>query len=336
MNLLCLLNKLPLFLLLFIIGTFTSPVKAQDLLDDAGSDITLGDSANQFSETVNIISRSGKIFILSNSNQLLNKGDFITLSIKDGGPIARSVVAKTHEGQAGIKMLKVYSLSRWNSLRKGIIVNILKGDDSILFNKKTKEEVVESDTKIDSEEDLFNDKAVLDEDLTSFYKDNRFIKPDNIVTAGYNQLTFTDDFTGDTIAGNQFNFSWGYQFADNYWAEALYGRTQIDAYPDDGNQTIINNITARLKYTFKAPFYSYVMPYIGFKTVSVSSPDAGVALGQTAADLDRANKEQKTIDELEKTNLVIGVTVLKRLVPGWFLKADLGTDIVSIGFGIEF
>ena len=331
-----LINKLSLTTLLLLSFGFGTCALAQDLLNDAGSDITLGDAANQFSETVNIISRSGKIFILSNSNQLLNKGDFITLSLKDGGPISRSVVAKTHEGQAGIKMLKVYSLSRWNKLRRGVVVNILKGDDSGLFNTKKKEDVGQGDAKIDSEEDLFNDKALLNEDLTEFYKDNRLIKPDNIVTAGYNQLTFTDDFTSDTIAGNQFNFSWGYQFSDNYWVEGLYGRTQIDSYPDAGNQTIINNITARVKYTFKAPFYSYVMPYLGFKTVSVSSPDAGIPLGQTAADLDRANKEQKTIDELERTNIIVGVTVLKRLVPGWFLKADMGTDIFSLGFGIEF
>ncbi|MFT6632604.1 MAG: hypothetical protein ACJAS4_002568 [Bacteriovoracaceae bacterium] len=331
-----LINKLSLTALLLLNFSFGTCALAQDLLNDAGSEITLGDSANQFSETVNIISRSGKIFILSNSNQLLNKGDFITLSLKDGGPISRSVVAKTHEGQAGIKMLKVYSLSRWNKLRRGVVVNILKGDDSALFNIKKKEEVSQGDAKIDSEEDLFNDKALLNEDLTDFYKDNRLIKPDNIVTAGYNQLRFTDDYTSDTIAGNEFNFSWGYQFSDNYWVEGLYGRTQIDSYPDDGNQTIINNITARVKYTFKAPFYSYVMPYLGFKTVSVSSPDAGIALGQTAADLDRANKEQKTIDELERTNIILGVTVLKRLVPGWFLKADMGTDIFSLGFGIEF
>ena len=106
------INKLPLIIILASFLGFNHHIHAQDLLNDAGSDITLGDSANQFSETVNIISRSGKIFILSNSNQLLSKGDFITLSIKDGGPIARSVVAKTHEGQAGIKMLKVYSLAR--------------------------------------------------------------------------------------------------------------------------------------------------------------------------------------------------------------------------------
>lgn len=329
-----LLKSLLATLILFI--TFANTALAQNLLDDLNSDISLGDNAVQFSETINIISRSGKIFILTNGNQLLNKGDFITFSIKDGAPVARAVVAKNHEGQAGIKILKVYSLSRWKSIRKGSVVDILKGDDSKLFVKKSKKKTDEESPKIDSEEDLFNETALVDEDLSDFYKDNRLIKPDSVVSAAYNQLTFTDDFTGDTIAGNQFNFAWAYQFSDNIWVEGLYGRTQIDGYPDTGNQTIINNFTARLKYTFKAPFYSYVKPYVGFKTVSVSSPDAGVLLGDTAADQLRADAETKTIDDLETTTIAVGATVLKRLVPGWFFKADLGTDIFGIGFAIEF
>jgi len=27
---------------------------------------------------------------------------------------------------------------------------------------------------------------------------------------------------------------------------------------------------------------------------------------------------------------------MRRLVPGWFIKADLGTDILQLGFAIEF
>jgi hypothetical protein len=308
---------------------------AQDLLDDASADITVGQTQGIFSETVNIISRSGKIFILSNSNQLLGRGDFITLSLKGNGPVARAVVAKNIEGQVGIKILKVYSLSRWNMISKGLAVDILKGDDSSLFVvKKSKEEQDIAESKIESAEDLYNDKSLVDEDLSDFYKDNRIIKPDNIVTAAYNQLTFKEEFAGETVGGNQFSFAWAYQFSDNYWAEALFGRTSIDDYPSAGTQTLITNFTGRLKYSIQAPLYSYIFPYIGFQTFSVSSPNAGVVEGSTT-ELE-ADAELETIDKLKKTNLVIGVTVLRRLVPGWFLKADLGTDILSLGFGIEF
>ncbi len=336
------ISKLILFtnVLVFCLGA--QAVFAQDLLDDIKAEETQTTSDATFSETINIISRTGKVFILSNDNQLLNKGDFITLILKAGGPVARAVVAKTHNGQSGIKVLKVYSLARWSQLRKGLAIDLIRGDDSFLFVEK-KAVAIKNDekTKIESEEDLFNEKAIVDEaiveeDISGFYKDNRYIKPDNIVTAGYNQLTFKDEVSSDTIAGNQWNFSWAYQFADNYWVEGLYGRTQLDGFPAQGNQTIVNNFTARLKFTFKAPLYSYLMPYIGVQSIGVSSPDAGVITGTTADDLQRAALEEKTIDELEKTQLVLGVTVLRRLVPGWFLKLDLGSDILSIGFGIEF
>ncbi len=332
--------KLILFLLVSFFCTTHTIVFAQDLLEDAGTEISLGDSANIFSESISIISRSGKIFILTNSNQLMSKGDFVSLALKDGGPVARAVVAKTHDGQAGIKILKVYSLARWSTMRKGLVVNLIKGDDSSLFKKKKNlDDPDNKDSTIESEEDLFNEKAIVDEDLSDFYKDNRYIKPDNIITAGYSQLVFKNQAhpDGDSVSGNQFNFTWAYQFSDNYWVEGLYGRTSIKGFPSQNTQTIVNNFTARLKFTFKAPLYSYLMPYIGVKSVSVSSPAAGeLPSTPTAGDEANAEKELDTIDKLQQTQLAIGVTVLRRLVPGWFLKADLGSDIVSIGFGIEF
>lgn len=314
---------------------------AQDLLDDVSSNITKGDSATGelFTENINIISRSGKIFILSNSNQLLNKGDFITMSIKGNGPVARAVVAKIHEGQAGIKILKVYSLTRWNGLYKGSPVDILKGDDSGLFNtsKKTAEKK-EDNSKIESEEDLFNEKSLVNEDISDFYTDNRIIKPDNIVTIAYNQFRFIEKNENETIAANQFNIAWAYQFSDNYWAEGLFGIANASGYPVSGTQTLINNFTARLKYSIKAPLYSYVFPYIGFQTIKVNSPDAGQTDNNTTQT--QADNELKTIADIEKTHIILGVTVLRRLVPGWFVKADIGSDfgttILNIGFGIEF
>jgi hypothetical protein len=325
------------FLVFFILALCLNNVYAQNLLDDASGDITYGSEENLFTETINIISRSGKIFILSNSNQLLNKGDFITLLLKDGGPLARAVVAKNHNESAGIKVLKVYSLKRWSLIRKGLNVQIKKGDDSFLFRpKKNVAKEVPAEKRIESEEDLFNDKSLVEEDLTGFYKDNRLIKPDSIVTGGWSRFTFANDITGDTQAENQFSFAWAYQFSDNYWIEALYGRTKIDGFPASGAQTLINNFTVKLKYTFKAPFYSYIMPYIGFQTYSVSSPNAGVVQGDQTADRNLAQAETDMINKLQTSQIAVGITILKRMVPGWFLKADLGNDIINLGFGIEF
>tara|TARA_Y100000768_G_scaffold389043_2_gene391420 strand:+ start:13114 stop:14085 length:972 start_codon:yes stop_codon:yes gene_type:complete len=314
-------------------------IYAQDLLSQSSSSVLLGDAADLFTETIQIISRSGKIFILTNSNQLMNKGDFITLVLRESGPVARAVVAKNHNGQVGIKILKVYSLARWSKMAKGLDVQIKRGDDSALFVVKKENTPIENQApSINSEEDLFNDTSLIDEDLSDFYKDNRLIKPDNIVSVAYNQFQFSHDVPGEatTESHSQFAFSWGYQFSDNFWVEGLFGRVQMDGFPAQGTQTIVSNFTGRFKYTFKAPLYSYIMPYIGFQTYSVSSPDAGFVENDTDQARERAQRETDAINGLQTSELAIGVTLLRRLVPGWFLKADLGTDILSLGFAIEF
>lgn len=331
------LNLICLFCFLF---SFSRVALAQGIIDDLNTQGFVGDSAEVFSETIQIISRSGKVFILSNANQLLNKGDFITMALKNnGGAVARAVVGKVSEGKAGIKILKVYSITNWGFLKKNLDVDIIRGDDSYLFKPKKKETTQADNPSIDSEEDLFNDTALLEENLNDFYQDNRHIKPDNIISAGYSQFSFTSDVeegSTDKFVETQWNFAWAYQFSDNIWVEGLYGRTLVNGFPDESYQTQINNFTARLKYTFKAPLYSFVMPYIGFQTYSVSSPAAGQPEDNTTASLERAEREQDVIDKLTTSNIAIGATVLRRLVPGWFLKADLGTDIVSVGFAIEF
>ena len=73
------------------------------------------------------------------------------------------------------------------------------------------------------------------------------------------------------------------------------------------------------------------MPYLGFHSYTVSSPDAGKTNNNVT------NEEQLTaIDNLKKSGPVFGMTVMRRLVPGWFIKADVGSDILNVGFAIEF
>jgi hypothetical protein len=73
------------------------------------------------------------------------------------------------------------------------------------------------------------------------------------------------------------------------------------------------------------------MPYIGFQSFTVSSPDAGK--GTSAS---QNEEELATINDLKKTGPVFGVTLMRRLVPGWFIKTDLGSDVINLGFSIEF
>lgn len=290
-----------------------------------------------FTETIKTIARSKRIFILTNTNQELSRGDFVTLSVPKAGPVARALVAKTHQENAGIKILKIYSLKRWAILRNNLEVEILKGDDSRLFRKKKKApETIEEEkdpdkVSIESEEDLYNDTSLIGDDPDFNNKDRRHIKPDNIVSLAWGRHQFDNTIDNDIETSNQFFGKWAYQFGDNYWLEGVYGRVLIDNFPARSTQTLINNFIARFKYVFKAPLYSYLMPYVGFQQMSVSSPEAG-----NTNDPVLAAQELALVDSLAESGIVLGVTVLRRMVPGWFVKADIGTDAINIGFAIEF
>ena len=322
------------FTLVFIyFFLLTNTLFAQSLVEDANLGATSeGNSENVFTETIKIISGSKKIFVLTNNNQQLSPGDFISLAL-DNNLAARALVAKTHQGQVGIKILKIYSLAQWARLRREMDVQIIRGDDS-LFAKKPEVKVEDTPiARIRNEDDLFTGDVVVEDDIGIFDENkNRHIKPDNVVgISGAFYEAAEVESRGGKVRTNEFGISWAYQFADNYFVEGLYGRALIDNFPGDGSQTLVNHLTARLKYNIKGPLYTFFMPYLGFHTYTVSSPDAG------KTNIESTNEEQlEAIDTLKKSGPVFGVTVLRRLVPGWFIKADLGSDIVSVGFAIEF
>ncbi len=305
---------------------------AQSLVEDANLSSPAAGNENLFNETIKIISESKKIFILTNNNQQLGPGDFVSLALENN-LAARAVVAKSHQGQVGIKILKIYSLTQWGKLKRNQEVQIIKGDDSY-FGKtpevKTEETPVD---KIKSEEDLYTGNVVVEDDIEVFDENkNRHIKPDNIVavTGAFFDASEVES-RGGVVRTTEFGISWAYQFADNFFVEGLYGRAALNNYPNEGMQTLVNHLTTRVKYNIKGPVYTFFMPYFGFHTYTVSSPDAG----KTNDPL--ADEEQLVaIDNLKKSGPVFGVTILRRLVPGWFIKGDIGSDIVNVGFAIEF
>lgn len=319
-----------LFFYLFI--TLTTNVLAQSLVEDANLAVSPGGTDNSFTETIKIISASKRIFVITNNNQQLGQGDFISLAL-DNNLAARALVAKTHQGQVGVKILKIYSMTQWGRLRKNQNIQIIKGDDSS-FGKKPEVKVDESQiAKIKSEEDLYTGDVVVADDVEVFDENkNRNIKPDNIVaiTGAFLEAAEVES-RGGKVRTNEFGISWAYQFSDNYFLEGLYGRAMLNSFPADGSQTLVNHLTARLKYNFKGPLYTFFLPYVGYHTYTVSSPDAG------RTDNDITNEEQNfAVDALKKSGPVFGVTILRRLVPGWFIKADIGSDIINMGFAIEF
>jgi hypothetical protein len=316
---------------IYLILTLSFSALAQSLVEDANLNSSSSGAENVFNETIKIISNSKKIFILSNNNQQLGPGDFISLAL-DNNLAARAVVAKVHQGQVGIKILKIYSLSYWGKLRRNQEVQVVKGDDS-LFGKKPVNKDNESEGKIKSEEDLYTGDVVVEDESGIFDENkNRHIKPDNVVAVTGAIFDAAEvESRGGIVRTNEFGISWAYQFSDNYFVEGLYGRALLDNFPGDGTQTLVNHLTARLKYNIKGPLYTFFMPYVGFHSYSVSSPDAGKTNNSVT------NEEQLVaIDNLKKSGPVFGITAMRRLVPGWFIKADLGSDILNVGFAIEF
>ncbi len=315
----------------FFLAVHLHFVFGQTLVDDANV-VTGGSQENVFTETIKIISGSKKIFIITNNNQQLTPGDFISLAL-DNNLAARAVVAKVHQGQVGIKILKIYSLAQWGRLRRNIEVQVVRGDDGS-FAKKP--EVKAADTgapKIRSEDDLYTGDVVVDDDVGVFDENkNRHIKPDNVVALTGSFFDAAEiESKGGAVRATEVGISWAYQFADNYFVEALYGRALLDNYPANSAQTLVNRLTARLKFNIKGPLYTFFMPYVGFQSFTVSSPKAGTGLNQVTNE-----EELDAVDKLKKTGPVFGVTVLRRLVPGWFIKADIGTDLINVGFAIEF
>jgi hypothetical protein len=322
---------LRLTILLLTLLFLTGLSYAQTLVEEAKAPLSAESTEGVFVETIKIISASKKIFILSNNNQQLGQGDFISLAL-DNKLAARAVVAKNYEGQTGIKILKIYSLSQWARLRKGQEVQIIRGDDST-FGKKvveTKVASTEEAPKIKSEDDLFNERVAVKDDDGEFDENSkRHIKPDNVISLGAGFIS-AKDLDNQEARATQFSGAWAYQFTDNWFAEFVYARSQLEDYPAKGAQTLVNNVVGRLKYNFKAPLYSFIMPYIGFRSQTVSSNAGKTGVAATDA------AELEVVDELKQTGPAFGVTVLRRLVPGWFVKADLGTDVLNLGVAIEF
>ena len=130
--------------------------------------------------------------------------------------------------------------------------------------------------------------------------------------------------------------TWAYQLADNVWGEVGYGQGIMNDYPTTGLDTKVSNFVIRAKYAFNAPMYSFFMPYVGYQVISASSPGAGVQDPNSSMTPEEYQAELDRLDALKKSSFIFGVTGLKRIVPGWFLRADVGMDILAIGASLEF
>ncbi len=284
-------------------------------------------------EKIERISPSNRIFVITNSNNAFDKGDYISI-LSNSNLASRALVAKTTDGGlAGIKILKIYSLSQWKKLKKGSTIQIIRGDDSYYRQKKKKLTEKDNESIVKGAEDLFDKTTFLEDDLNLEEKSNRIIKQDNIVCLSYGEVESIDN-DSSAQGYTQLNVSWAYQIEDNIWGEFSYGQNIIADFPNPGLETKLTNLSFKAKYIIQAPFFSYVMPYVGYQILGSESPGAGTPdINNPGLDLEA---ELQLVEDMKKSSVIFGITVLKRLVPGWFIRADLGSDIISLGFGLEF
>lgn len=318
-----------LFLSIFlsIAATAQSVVDQIDSVDGG----SFGTPAPELStEKIEKISASGRIFILSNDSSSFAKGDFISI-VMDNKLVNRCLVAKTIPGSGGIKIMKVYNPDLHKLLRPGMTVQVIRGDDSYFKIKKQKEENPEETALISDEEGLFDETTLLEDDLNLEENNNRKIKTDNIISLYLSQVEGqTPDST--TQRYSQITGAWAYQVDDNIWIEGAYGENIINDYPDGGLDTKYTSLVFKLKYTVEAPFYSYIQPYAGYQITNADSPGAG------SGDISEEQRiqDEELVEALKQNKAVFGVTVLKRLVPGWFARLDIGSDALNFGFSLEF
>ncbi len=333
-----LLESLTWSILIGMLFSFYLPMSsAESVLDDdipvAAPSVASSGAATQLAtETIKKISESQKIFIVTNTNSSFGKGDFLTI-IYENDLVARALCAKQADNLAGIKILKIYSEPLWKKMHTGLEVQILRGDDS--FWKKAAADSKEVDnSKIKDEDDLYN-TTTLEDDSSFDENKNRIIKTDNIVGLNYGWIDGKDQDDA-TAKFPEFHFSWSYQVAENIWGEALYGRGIMNDFPHDGLDTVLSHVTFRAKYILAGPLYSYFLPYVGYQMIMADSPYAGVVDSSLNQPQSYYDEEVQRVDGLKKSTFIFGVTFLKRVVPGWFVRADVGMDLLSVGASLEF
>lgn len=321
------MRYIPLYLSLFFL-----PETRAEFFKEKRDPPNLKASTHFNLEKIQKISATKKIFIITNNKQSFGLGDFLTYLVDDI-PVARFLCAKIEGKYAGTKVIKIYHHELWKTLEEGMKIQVLKGDDSS-FKAFNATDVKNDDLKIQTKEDLFND-TILEEDLN---ESSRNIQNDNILSTLYGKINgFNND--GTKASYDHFNVAFSLHMKHNFWIDFSYGQNLIPDYPSSGLDTRLSNSSFKLKYSIAGPFFSFFMPYIGYQILSSSSPGAGRIDPQCLTECPNSTEldlEVLRVNQLEKNALIFGIIILKRLVPAWFVKINIGNDLIGGGLAFEF
>lgn len=276
-----------------------------------------------FQETLLDISLTKTIFILSNTNNKLQEGDFLTISLK-GKSICRALVTKIQDKKAAINIKKIYSLTYWSLLKKNLILDILRGDESELISQsfKKKDLNVKNNDLENSLQDSF-------EDIES--TENKFF---------YIGLSLGLDVKKDSLFENtkKYKFFPQYllQIGFKYHVlriENFFGLSYYSQYPSEGMSTFLLNAFPRIKLEFSPNNSLFLGCFAGMRVpFYISSEDAG-----TSADPVLAENEKTLINYLRTYNFDFGIYAITKIVPGWSVEFSSSLQIpIQITLQAEF
>jgi hypothetical protein len=313
-----------LFSLLIVFPAYSETV--MDKLSDEEEIPEISRSLAQ--EKIQRMSYNKGIIILSNENQGYNQGDFITL-LQKGKPIARALVAKTKGNLSGIKIIKIYSQTDFDSFAVNQDVQIVRGDDSAYF----KTEKSEKGKLKEQEEGQFDKTMISEEELLEKPRTNYLISNNFIFEIGVGSVEGID-ILGGSKRYAQINFQLSYQVARNFFFSAVYGQNTIKSFPNTGLDTRYYQINGRAKYTLPIFWTLLLQPYVGFQYSGASSPGAGQPDGVTTQA--QLNYEVAMVNQLHKQKFIFGLSLFVTIVPSWYLIFDIGTDMGNLALGLDF
>ena len=324
-------------ILILSILVFSHSLQAQSVMDTFAEEEELDSEVSALtSERIEKISPHRKIFIISNENQSFNQGDFISLLIQ-GKLVSRALVAKSKDNIAGIKIVKIYNVDMWKRMKKGREIQIIRGDDSYYQKREKRKKKGEVEGDEIAQEDLF-DKTIISVDVLEDDAKETVFRTDSMVSITYGWFPGINTLE-ETQWYDMLDFQYQYQVFRNFFVGIDFGFTTVKNFPSGGLDTRYYNVVPKVKYTFELFWGLIIQPYVGWQWLIANSPGAGQPDDEYTSGNETSNTQLQyelfLVNESERPMIAVGLTIVQPIVPGWNLKADLGTDILSIGVGLE-
>jgi hypothetical protein len=287
-------------------------------------------ASTESQESIQTISSSKRVLILTNKQSELLQGDFVTL-VYQKQPLARGIIVRSRDQKVGFKVVRLYDEKNWQLIHTGQELTLIKGDDSYYLNAAPQ---AQDESLLTSQENLLLNSGsdALFAELGGEKKEaHTKISSNNLLTVALGSISSLG-IEGNSASYLHYRFTYSRQILPNIFAEVFYGYSLLKKYPAVDIDTALNIIGAKAGYVFELPFYSFLMPYGGIQQPKASSPGAGT----NTATQEQADAELQAIQDVEGLDILYGATFLKRIVPNWTLRLDVDNKAMTAGLTVEF